>query len=490
MNTKDEAHMIIQRMRCTNCGADFENIEAEQQVFRCTRKGCGAVFLVEQGKKFSDIEEMKAQQIQKLREGLTKSLEPFHGEQVRLYAKEILAMIPEDYRARAALCLEEAVKGHTLSLRHLLEGRPECSEEEFLEMFPFLLARCGYRELLALEGAAEACVESLKRGECLDAIAARKEELRLKSDCYADIPRDVFVCHSSSDAAKAMQVVEALEKDGNQCWISGRNLIPDTPDYWQKIERAVERCKIFLVLCSQAAMLSQDVQHEMDLAEKHGAIRLEVKLDDAQHTTKFRYFFNGISWIDATGGLPGALTEIKTRVFDIVHVETKPVKAKKAPKPKAKKAPKTPGTYTPLPVMLKKDKILFGFLAVAPALVVTLFVGNIIAMMLGQGMETLGLLAELAFAAYGIMALVWANLHLRFRRRSLAVWLTVPAILTLLYLLMDVWEPDFWDDFGSLLEGPLLLFAALFVMAVCIVIGYVKWIKPHAGQKAKEGNGP
>ena len=126
----------------------------------------------------------------------------------------------------------------------------------------------------------------------------------------------------------------------------------------------------------------------------------------------------------------------------------------------------------------------------APALVVTLFVGNIIAMMLGQGMETLGLLAELAFAAYGIMALVWANLHLRFRRRSLAVWLTVPAILTLLYLLMDVWEPDFWDDFGSLLEGPLLLFAALFVMAVCIVIGYVKWIKPHAGQKAKEGNGP
>ena len=98
--------MTIQRLRCTSCGADFENIEAEQQVFRCTRKGCGAVFLVEQGKKFSDIEEMKAQQIQKLREGLKNSLQPFHAEQVRLYAKEILAMIPEDYRARAALCLE------------------------------------------------------------------------------------------------------------------------------------------------------------------------------------------------------------------------------------------------------------------------------------------------------------------------------------------------------------------------------------------------
>ena len=150
-------------------------------------------------------------------QGLINSLEPFHGEQVCLYAKEILAMIPEDYRARAALCLAEAAKGHTLALRRLLEGRPECSEEEFLEWFPFLLARCEYRELMALEGAVVRHVSAENQNACEAAIDARKDEIRCKSDCYADIPRDVFICHSGMDHAKAIQVMETLEKDGNQC---------------------------------------------------------------------------------------------------------------------------------------------------------------------------------------------------------------------------------------------------------------------------------
>ena len=114
--------MKMLRIRCTSCGADFDNVEADQQIFRCTRKGCGAVFMVEQGRKFFDIEEMQAQHIQKLREGLKNSLTPFTAVQAKLYAGQILAMIPEDFRARAALVICEQANGHILPLRQLLEG--------------------------------------------------------------------------------------------------------------------------------------------------------------------------------------------------------------------------------------------------------------------------------------------------------------------------------------------------------------------------------
>lgn len=311
--------MKMLRIRCTSCGADFDNVEADQQIFRCTRKGCGAVFMVEQGRKFSDIEEMQAQHIQKLREGLKNSLTPFASVQAKLYAGQILAMIPEDFRALAALAICEQAEGHIMPLRRLLEGKIACSEEEFLEMFPLILARCEYRELMALEGAVDRCVSAENQNACESAIDARKEEIRRKSDIYADIPRDVFICHSSVDGVKAMQVVTALEADGNECWISSRNLIPDAPDYWQKIHRAIQRCKVFLVMCSEAAMLSKDVQHELDLAEQEGKPRLEVKLDSAKHTTQFRYFFDGVSWIDAAASLANALPEVKGRVFELLH---------------------------------------------------------------------------------------------------------------------------------------------------------------------------
>ena len=138
--------MQLIRIRCTNCGAEFENVSEGQRLFRCTRKGCGAVFLVDQGRRFSDIEAFKAEQIQALRDGLRKGLSPFDAQRVELYAHKILGMIPEDFRARTALCLCQSVAGNPLALRRLLEGEINCPEEEFLEMFPALLAHCEYRD--------------------------------------------------------------------------------------------------------------------------------------------------------------------------------------------------------------------------------------------------------------------------------------------------------------------------------------------------------
>ena len=72
---------------------------------------------------------------------------PFDPQQADLYAREILSMIPEDFRARATLCLCQAINGRPLALRRLLEGELTCPEEEFLEMFPVILAPVSYTHL-------------------------------------------------------------------------------------------------------------------------------------------------------------------------------------------------------------------------------------------------------------------------------------------------------------------------------------------------------
>ena len=50
--------MELIRLRCTSCGADFDNVNLQenQRFFRCTRAGCGATFMVDQGARFADIE--------------------------------------------------------------------------------------------------------------------------------------------------------------------------------------------------------------------------------------------------------------------------------------------------------------------------------------------------------------------------------------------------------------------------------------------------
>lgn len=321
--------MKLIRVRCTNCGADFDNVEAGQTVFHCTRMGCGATFVVEQGRKFSDADPSESEKIQKLRLALKQSLSPFDRKQANLYASQILALVPEDFRAQTVLCLCELKQGKPRALRRLLENRVECTESEFLEMFPFILQAGEYRELMLLEGAVEWYISDPQQiSELKCQIVDRKEEIRISSDRYADIPRDVFICHSSVQQDLAMQVVDALEKDGNLCWISCRNLLPDAPDYWREIERAVSRCRIFLVLASEAAMLSRDVQAELRYAERNRNLRLELKLDDTPHTTQFKYFFNGITWVKAETDWQAALPELKRRVYLLLHGETKEAESK------------------------------------------------------------------------------------------------------------------------------------------------------------------
>ena len=311
--------MKLTRLRCPNCGADFENVDLEQgqRVFKCTRLGCGATFIVDQGEKFADIDKREAEKIEQYRTEMNNALSPFDQYLAMRYAENIIAILPNDFRAKAVLSIAQSNENNKRPIYNFLSSDFDCTYEEFEEIFPVILRYCDYHGLKLLEESIQNIPDNQTKSEMQAQINRQMAYLKKKNDDYADVPRDVFVCHSSDDIDIAMKVVKELEDDGNTCWISERNMPPDSRYYWEKIEKSIQQCTIFLVLCSNSAMQSDAVQREISIADSSQVKRLELKLDDTPHTVLFKHFFDGISWIDATKDITRAVNDLKEWIYQL-----------------------------------------------------------------------------------------------------------------------------------------------------------------------------
>ncbi len=321
---KQRLVMKLTRLRCPNCGADFENVDLEQdqRIFKCTRMGCGAAFIVDQGAKFAYIEKREAEKIEQYRREMNRALSPFDSYLAMRYAENIITILPNDFRAKAVLSIAQSNDSNKRPLYNFLSSESDCTTEEFEEVFPVILNHCDYRALKLLEESAKRIPDSPTKSRMQAQISDQMAYLKKKNDDYADVPRDVFICHSSEDIDIAMNVMQVLENDGNTCWISERNMPPDSRYYWEKIEKSIRHCSIFLVLCSGNAMHSDAVQREISIAESSDVERLELKLDNTPHTVLFKHFFDGLNWIDATKDTGRAFSELMEWVFQLKHPQT------------------------------------------------------------------------------------------------------------------------------------------------------------------------
>ena len=123
---------------------------------------------------------------------------------------------------------------------------------------------------------------------------------------YSNIKRKVFICHSSQNGEAVFDILIALEKEYgfNSCWIMERNLPFDVIRYDEYIKEAIDNCEYFLVVTSERAMLSKEVQIEMDYALKQNKPRIEYIIDEKSkgvgRTEFFKQYFDGLEWIDAS----------------------------------------------------------------------------------------------------------------------------------------------------------------------------------------------
>lgn len=115
--------------------------------------------------------------------------------------------------------------------------------------------------------------------------------------------REVFVCHSSKDAAVAVRLCERLESCGIGCWIAPRDVLAGV-SYPRQIVEAIQGCRVLLLVYSAAADRSPHVQRELETALQENVSILPFRLDAHDLSEDMRYFLGAQHWVHATAPDP------------------------------------------------------------------------------------------------------------------------------------------------------------------------------------------
>lgn len=109
---------------------------------------------------------------------------------------------------------------------------------------------------------------------------------------------DVFISYSSRNKPTALAICHVLEEHRIKCWIAPRD-IPPGADYGDVIDDAIVACRLFLLVFSEPASLSQWVKGELNLAFSEKKIIIPYRIDDTPLKGAMRLILNQMHWIEA-----------------------------------------------------------------------------------------------------------------------------------------------------------------------------------------------
>lgn len=312
--------MDLVKAVCTSCG---NNLDVSGDTSAVTCEYCGNTFLLANGIEFASKSETEIGSIGKLRNNLKRSVLADDHKNILAFSKEILRLIPKDDLANYFFAYANYSFG---SRRYLFDFYDHTVQikKEYETIIDHIIELGDVRDKSLIEN-----FIARHNPKKLDAYRVKYKQKLIDEENYSSIPRDIFISFRSTEIEIATEVLEALESDGSSCWISSRNLRPnDNENYWSNIEDAITKSKIFLVISSNEAMISRDVKKELDIANKLNKKRIEFKVDSSRHTSTFKYFFDGVKWIDATENKSDALVELKRRVYSMLTDSSTTYKSK------------------------------------------------------------------------------------------------------------------------------------------------------------------
>lgn len=112
-----------------------------------------------------------------------------------------------------------------------------------------------------------------------------------------DTPR-VFISHDSDDAGRVAKYVKLLENNGVPCWIAPRD-IPYGSNYAREIPIAIENSHCFIVFVSKKSQSSEEIEKEIEIANKFGKRIIPAKLDNCEFSGPYMYHLTNKQWFNA-----------------------------------------------------------------------------------------------------------------------------------------------------------------------------------------------
>jgi DNA-directed RNA polymerase subunit RPC12/RpoP len=304
--------MKLESAKCTTCGANLK-IEIDAHTAEC--KFCHNQIIVKNAFDFAKVELDRTKDIKNYRNNLAKAVKNSNFEEILRISSLIKDIIPNDFSANYYFALSKQKLGYPKFMYDFFEEEYPSTEDESKQIFEHIISNSDLRDYSRVKKYLSVRSEvALQNFETEYVLRTRVE------DNYANIPRDVFICFSSANIETANKISKTLEADGYATWISTKNLRPNNKDnYWSDIEKAIINNSIVLVISSAEAMVSKDVQHELELAKKHNKKLIELKIDSSAHTTFFKYIFNGIKWIDGKTINNKVIQDLKDRIFEEIQ---------------------------------------------------------------------------------------------------------------------------------------------------------------------------
>jgi hypothetical protein len=335
--------MKLNQAKCTVCGAALE-FNITQDFAKC--KYCNNQIIVERAIEFAKVQLDRTQDIKKYRENLDKFVKLNSIEEISRVSSLIKDIIPNDYSAAYYFAYAKQKLGNPKFMYDFYLEQLETTAADKQKVLTHLINNSDLRDYSLIKKFIG------NQAQVLNDYENEFKKRTIIEDNYSNIPRDVFICFSSANQDIAAEVSNNIEADGHTTWISTKNLRPNNKEnYWSDIEKAIINASILLVISSAEAMISKDVQNEIELAKKYNKKTLEYKIDTSAHTSFFKFAFDGTKWIEGFNQNKKTLATLKTRIFE----ELQEIKKKK---------PKVPA--------LTNSKPIFNFRNIILALVLIL----------------------------------------------------------------------------------------------------------------------
>jgi len=320
--------METKELRCTHCGAPLTIDNEDTKVVIC--KYCGKSIIVDRGLDFAKrVEELhleeETKELNNYRTLLSKAiLETQNKENIIELCNKILDILPNDFEASFYQHFAKRAndtRNYENFIKTIIQNY---NVEEFKPYLSYMITYASFYELEYIKNLiSQIELEDEVKTAFNNEISKRKERLDEESDLYANIKRDIFICHSSKDEELLNAIVYHLEDgDGFRAWYSERNMPKDNDDYWKVITQAIENCDVFLLLITENAKFSKDVKEELSIARKlnkQKVVAVNVSLENPG--IEFKEFLSrtGSQWIEATDD--NAFGILSKRIYDFTHKE-------------------------------------------------------------------------------------------------------------------------------------------------------------------------
>lgn len=145
----------------------------------------------------------------------------------------------------------------------------------------------------------------------------------------------VFISYSSKDTQIIKKIIKQLSDAGIRYW-KAPEMIPAGSNYAREIPRAIEACKVFVLMISESSQDSIWVEKEIDCAINARKTIVPLNLTGVPLCEMFRFYLNNVQTIDYSEDADGAMQQFLERLEGLMDIfsdesEMKRSEEKKAP---------------------------------------------------------------------------------------------------------------------------------------------------------------